>query len=257
MPIEAHCPSPACARAHLVKNKYAGHRGKCPACGSWMYVPLLPAAPAPAPPPPAVERFGWAAAAFLVAGMAGLGLAAAAPFLPQPTLSATGELANALGDGPVGVRPQARLAVLLAPLAVLLLPLGALASAAFGRPTMLGRWLTYGSVLLASGLAFVAVHHLHRETGQLAALHKVIAESKAAGLSGDAVVRSGCCLHAAATGAILATGLFLLAAFALHRRFWSRVVGSVLLGLPLAVAALYTYRREVGLDAMPPFWEAR
>lgn len=39
MPIEVHCPNPNCARVHMVKNRYAGMRGKCPSCGSWMYVP--------------------------------------------------------------------------------------------------------------------------------------------------------------------------------------------------------------------------
>jgi hypothetical protein len=39
MPVEVHCPNPQCAKVHLVKSKYAGMRGKCPACGSWMLVP--------------------------------------------------------------------------------------------------------------------------------------------------------------------------------------------------------------------------
>src|SRR5262245_63835649 len=42
MPIQVHCPNPVCARVHMVKNRYAGMRGKCPACGSWMYVPRTP-----------------------------------------------------------------------------------------------------------------------------------------------------------------------------------------------------------------------
>ncbi len=41
MSIEAHCPNPACARVHLVKDRYAGMRGKCPVCSSWMYVPKV------------------------------------------------------------------------------------------------------------------------------------------------------------------------------------------------------------------------
>lgn len=41
MPIEVHCPNPACAKVHQVKNKYAGTRGKCPLCQSWMYVPKV------------------------------------------------------------------------------------------------------------------------------------------------------------------------------------------------------------------------
>jgi hypothetical protein len=44
MPIEVHCPNPECAQVHQVKDKYAGMRGKCPACSSWMYIPK-PAAP--------------------------------------------------------------------------------------------------------------------------------------------------------------------------------------------------------------------
>ena len=39
MAIEVHCPNPACARIHKVKNRYSGMRGQCPACKSWMYVP--------------------------------------------------------------------------------------------------------------------------------------------------------------------------------------------------------------------------
>jgi hypothetical protein len=42
MPIKVHCPNPACARVHLVKDRYAGMRGKCPACNAWMYVPTGP-----------------------------------------------------------------------------------------------------------------------------------------------------------------------------------------------------------------------
>lgn len=52
MPIEVHCPNPACARVHAVKNRYAGMRGKCPACGSWMYVPDTGALPSMAAPRP-------------------------------------------------------------------------------------------------------------------------------------------------------------------------------------------------------------
>ncbi len=53
MPIEVHCPNPNCARIHLVKNRYAGMRGKCPACAAWMYVPVvgnMPSLVTPRPP---------------------------------------------------------------------------------------------------------------------------------------------------------------------------------------------------------------
>jgi hypothetical protein len=47
MAIAVHCPNPGCAKIHQVKDKYAGTRGKCPLCGSWMYVPAMGASPAP------------------------------------------------------------------------------------------------------------------------------------------------------------------------------------------------------------------
>src|SRR5262249_50271803 len=54
MAIAVHCPNPGCAKIHQVKDKYAGTRGKCPLCGSWMYVPTpvqVPVAPKAAEPP--------------------------------------------------------------------------------------------------------------------------------------------------------------------------------------------------------------
>src|SRR4051794_2333128 len=53
MAIAVHCPNPDCAKIHQVKDKYAGTRGKCPLCGSWMYVPAaapVPVAPKASPP---------------------------------------------------------------------------------------------------------------------------------------------------------------------------------------------------------------
>lgn len=64
MPIAAHCPNPACARVHQVKNKYAGMRGKCPVCGSWMYIPTGGMMPSQSMPRSAMEdqvSFGGAA----------------------------------------------------------------------------------------------------------------------------------------------------------------------------------------------------
>jgi hypothetical protein len=70
MSIEVRCPSPTCGKVHRVKNKYAGMRGKCPDCGTWMPIPRLaspvPAsapgpAPAPAPEPVPPVRPGLTA----------------------------------------------------------------------------------------------------------------------------------------------------------------------------------------------------
>ena len=74
MAIDTHCPNPVCARVHRVKDVFAGARGRCPACSSWMYVPRPPALPAPETP-----RFGRSATLFLLLGMAALGAVAASP----------------------------------------------------------------------------------------------------------------------------------------------------------------------------------
>jgi hypothetical protein len=59
MPIEVHCPNPQCAKVHLVKDKYAGMRGKCPACSAWMYIPKTAAPTMIVPRPEALEEAAW------------------------------------------------------------------------------------------------------------------------------------------------------------------------------------------------------
>jgi hypothetical protein len=55
VPIKVRCPNPACAQFHLVKDRWAGKRGTCPACGSVIAVPSVqrdttPLAPLPNDP---------------------------------------------------------------------------------------------------------------------------------------------------------------------------------------------------------------
>jgi hypothetical protein len=59
MPIEVYCPNPQCAKVHLVKDKYAGMRGKCPACSAWMYIPKTAAPTVIVPRPGALEEAAW------------------------------------------------------------------------------------------------------------------------------------------------------------------------------------------------------
>src|SRR5262245_59737850 len=179
MPIEVHCPNPVCARVHVVKNRYAGMRGKCPVCASWMYVPknsLMPShafprpaeleamrrakegvpsageptwpdidpgevktmppedlprpvpAAAPTAQPPAKEeaaapaesddvleladekpkrKFSRLAAALLILGMLGLGVASASPYLERGTNKATGEMERHFGNEVTrGIEPE-------------------------------------------------------------------------------------------------------------------------------------------------------
>ncbi len=69
MPINAICPNPACGKALMVDEKYAGMQGKCPFCGTVFTFPSL--APTPIVPEPVVP------------------MAASAP-VPPPPLSAGG-----------------------------------------------------------------------------------------------------------------------------------------------------------------------
>jgi hypothetical protein len=39
VPIQVRCPNAACAKVHLVKDRWAGKRGTCPACGAVIAVP--------------------------------------------------------------------------------------------------------------------------------------------------------------------------------------------------------------------------
>jgi hypothetical protein len=59
MPIEVHCPNPQCAKVHLVKDKYAGMRGKCPACSCWMYIPKAAVPTMVVPRHEALEEAAW------------------------------------------------------------------------------------------------------------------------------------------------------------------------------------------------------
>ena len=53
-------------------------------------------------------------------------------------------------------------------------------------------------------------------------------------------------------GTAAASGLFLLAAFCLHRRAWARVASVMLLGLPLAAGAAWLFRTELAALGLLP-----
>ena len=244
MPIEVHCPNPGCARVHRVKDRYAGQRGKCPLCAHWMYVPGAVVA---ASPPARWPR--RTVAACLALGMAGLAVLALAPLLSQPAIQATGDFAAALAAArPEGASPAQAGQVAALPLLACLLPLAALLSALVAaRPGLLGLALTHLSVACASLLAFSALLHLGVEAGNAQRLEESIRLSRQAGKQGEAIVSGGLGLPAAAVGATAAAALFLLAAFASHRRSWSRVLSVVVLGTPLATGALWIFKERLGL----------
>jgi hypothetical protein len=145
MPIAVHCPNPACARVHQVKNKYAGMRGKCPACGSWMYIPVTGQMPSMMVPRPAGlgEAAAWApeerqkAARQPVAAAAGRQPMLVEPVTPGPSRArqVVEEAVLATEDEPHEVQPDrpkkhfSWLAVVFLVLAML--SLGAAAAAPF------------------------------------------------------------------------------------------------------------------------------
>ena len=102
MPIEVHCPNPDCSRVHLVKNKYAGMRGKCPACGSWMFVPSSGQMPsAVGLPRPTLEDAAWKQEALAPAARAEASVPAAQP-------PASRSLRTALEEPPLPFRHESQ-----------------------------------------------------------------------------------------------------------------------------------------------------
>ncbi|MBY0526652.1 MAG: hypothetical protein K2R98_24865 [Gemmataceae bacterium] len=41
MPIRVQCPNEACGKVMMVKDQFAGTKGKCPDCGQAVLVPAL------------------------------------------------------------------------------------------------------------------------------------------------------------------------------------------------------------------------
>ena len=307
MPIEVHCPNPDCARIHLVKNQYAGMRGKCPVCASWMYVPqeghlpsmLAPrpegldeaaawkreAKPAPQPskptqlqaPQPAAKpseekdepilatldepatdkprrRFSWLAALLIVLGMAGLGLVIAAPKLPKPEATGTGDYENdKIFRSIKGIEDHQLREYLqwLAPsvaAGALLALITALLTRRFDFPSLLLIYLTTAG---ASLVLLLALKTYSSEMTNLTNVEKG-AERRKATSQGEYTIDKGLQLYALAGGAIGACGAFLLAAVAAHRRWSSKLVGFVALAAMIAMAPVWVYQEEWGLaDYIP------
>jgi hypothetical protein len=290
MPIEVHCPNPACARVHAVKNRYAGMRGKCPACGSWMYVPehgQLPSMIAPRPeglekaawapetakpaareaadepvlatldePAPARPRppFSWLGAALVLLGMAGLGLVIAAPYLPKPELAGAAE-AGEEGSmrNPKGIEAGEfhHFLQMLAPgvaAGALLCLLTALVMRRFDFPSLLLLYLT------TVGAALVLLLALHTYRGEAKIVQRVreLAERRSAAGQGGVTMEPGWQLHALLGGAAGACALFLLAAVVVHRRWWSKLLGFLVLGLVIAAVPAWVYREEWGIAEYIP-----
>jgi hypothetical protein len=271
MPIEVHCPNPVCARSHLVKDRYAGIRGRCPACRSWMYVPTrrmeTPGGPATTPSPPTVKqdparpggeakakpkparRFSWLAAALLVLGILSLGGIAAMPFLEGATVEASGDFAEQYASVEAeGVKDEARPFVLgipvgVAGLAFLSLLIGVEARR-FGSTSL---FLVYLSALMSAGLLFLALFSFQDQWQACETIRHQVEADKEHGMAGDVTASVGPYLYAGLGGAVGASLCFLLAAVVMHKRWWARSISFLIHAGAPAVAAVWVFRAELGI----------
>ena len=247
LPILVPCPNPMCGKVHRIKAQYAGMRGRCPACSTWMYVPRHqvrgkpPQPPTPPTPPARLKtRFGKAAVFWLTLAMLSLAVLAATPWLRGSTLIAEGPVAAVLGDVSLEwVHAAQRPWVVAVPLLLMLLPLAALLAAWRWRTAnLLSRAVTYLAALGSSGLALLTLHFGHQQYQAWQSLQMQAAQVA----EGEVVLFWGPQLPVAVAASGLAAVSFVLAAFALHRRWWSRVLVLVLLGTPLVSGALWVLR---------------
>ena len=272
MAIEVHCPNPACAKIHQVKDRYSGMRGRCPACKAWMYIPavngalsssepyavvsvgeepIVAAAPRRAtavvedeePPfdrpipsrsrakkeepeeadevssePVAQCRFSWMGAILLLLGALGLGAIATSPYLD----AGTAEGIDAEFGVYTSIVPGA-----VAGLVFLLLLVGLMRR----RQGFLTLSFLYLVTAFSSAGLFLA---LLRYKDDLAAME------------------SNQQLCAAIGGAVAACVSFFFASLFIHRRWLSRIITFLILGIIVAVAPLLSYRVDLGIDDMVP-----
>jgi hypothetical protein len=295
MPIEVHCPNPVCAHVHLVKNRYAGMRGKCPVCSSWMYVPVglqmpsmildrpegleeaatwkqdakakKPAKKADAEPlvelveeeeaapEKSTRRINRLATVLVVLGMFALGAVIAAPYLTKPSIQASGEFVNDIGQQEMkGIEAENLFYLPVLPACLIggavLCLIATLVARQFAFPSLLLLYLTtIGSALLL----LLALTYYRGETRTMEKLTKAIADRKQSGKSqGDATVDKGQQLYALAGGALAACVCFILAGVVAHRKWWSRILCLLFLGLFVAVAMGYVYQNELGIAEYIP-----
>jgi hypothetical protein len=272
MPIKVRCPNPSCDRIHLVKNKYAGLRGRCPACGNWLLVPRLtfstssplpPAlprelkaevskptiAPSPSAPQQTKRPFSKGALVLLLLAALSAGSMALVPFVDQPALHLTGDLhTSVLSEYHLGVRPEALPWVIGVPATAAALTLLAFLLGLARRkfdflplcPTYLALFLGWGLLVLA-GFIFrdhlTLVSLLQQQASELhgiriGALSVSWGESLFIGLGG-------------AIGGFLLPGLALVR---MHRSLPARVLVALLVVVLLSGAGAVLFAGELGLE---------
>jgi hypothetical protein len=284
-PIQVHCPNPSCARIHLVKGKYAGLRGKCPACASWMYIPRVEHAPSAAAPRPQVpvampiaapkaqaaetpaparaeqgpttpkKHFSRPAALCLLLGMLSLGAVAATPYLDPGELAASGDVVKALPTRAIeGIKEDVKPYVIGIPAGaaglVLLSLLVGLVSGRFGLASL---FLVHVSGLVAAALLFLALAVYQQEATSFHVIQEHAQTLRAQGATGEVAPPLGPFVFAGLGGAVGASVLLVLAAVLMHRRWWSRSLGFLWLGGITALAAVWTFKESLGIGVDNPY----
>jgi hypothetical protein len=202
----------------------------------------------------------------LLLGVLSLGAFAAAPFLPPPTITATGQLANMLPSGKgMGIQDDFIPYVIGAPAVVagiilLTLLLGVLGKR-FGGFHL---FLLYLSVPASAFLLLLGLTWYHKETeptGNIPTLKGRAERLREKGTEGELTISEGFQYYAMAGGAAAACLFFALAGVFMHRRWWSRILGFFFLAFWPALVAAWVYQTELGLGLdltlpfeIPQFW---
>jgi hypothetical protein len=281
MPIEVPCPNPVCAKVHLVKNKYAGLRGQCPACRSWMFVPNIapptvagcsdshrpkespirhqpsPSAVSqretPAVKPKAKKRFSWAVAVLLLFGILSLGTISATPYLDGSSIQ-TSDCQEEQAQQPEKFKDQGDVYVMAVPACVaglaLLNLLGGLICRQFGFANL---FFVYLVTLLAAGLLFLAAFAFHNESSTREKFSDSVEASTVNENPGEAEVVLGQYLYAGLGSAAAACLFFVLAALAMHRHWWSRVFAFVFLAFFVAIGPVWIYQQQLHIDVLKDY----
>jgi hypothetical protein len=263
MPIAVRCANPTCDKVHHIKDKYAGMRGRCPACANWMIVPRPGPAPAPRvepAPSTAPEKLSaapgrhfstWALALLFLSALCA-GSVSAVPYLEQPAVAATGDLqTTALGSLHLGVRQEAVPLVVGVPAAAAgLLVLTLLITLARRRFDVLSLGPAYLALLVAWALLVLGGFIFRDHLNLVNQLHQQAYTflSQAPGRAGSLTVHWGAALFVGLAGAVGAFSLSVVALLRMHRSVAGRVLCATLVLFLLAGGGAVLFAAELGLD---------
>jgi hypothetical protein len=276
VPIKVRCPNPECAQVHNVKDRWAGKRGTCPACGAVISVPaaardtvpLEPLRDEPELEPTAVDevlasevpedeeyderqdepyeepvraagRSWWVRPTTILTllGLVALVVVAFLPLLPGPSATVTSR-GRMLGDPTFKnyTVPPDALATFLM---LVILGLG-LAAAGLVLSRRRRDWVALLPVYLAlalTGIALVRIIFLRPDGPQRIEAYKGMVSV----LEGTATGSPGAGIDIGIGAAALAMVAFAAAAVMGHRALWARLVSAGSILFVMLVGALIVF----------------